>query len=118
MPLCACQLRFHSPFPSTLKQTTKNSLITSSNPTSNPLLTIGTYVVDPTRGTGYITIFDYFGGGTMYITTGSQSNENIVTLTNPTTVRMLGVTLSTKAIPVTMKDTVYILDLVKHFLSL
>jgi hypothetical protein len=54
----------------------------------------------------------------MYITTGSQSNENIVTLTNPTTVRMLGVTLSTKAIPVTMKDTVYILDLVKHFLSL
>lgn len=87
----------------------------SSSPTSNPLLTIGTYTVDSTRGMGYTTIFDYAGGAIMYNTTGSLStintpDEGIINLSNSVSVAMSGIALTANAIPVTMKDTAYILD--------
>ncbi|KAF9550518.1 hypothetical protein EC957_000192 [Mortierella hygrophila] len=87
----------------------------SSSPTSNPLLTVGTYTVDSTLGVGYTTIFDYAGSAIMYNTTGSLStiatpDERIISLNNNVTVAMSGIALTANAIPVTMKDTAYILD--------
>ncbi|KAF9140252.1 hypothetical protein BGX30_006788 [Mortierella sp. GBA39] len=87
----------------------------SSSPASNPLLTVGTYTVDSTLGVGYTTIFDYAGGAIMYNTTGSLStittpDERIISLNNNVTVAMSGIALTANAIPVTMKDTAYILD--------
>lgn len=91
----------------------------SSSPAANPLLTVGTYTVDSTRGVGYTTIFDYAGGAIMYNTAGSLStiatpNERIISLSNNVTVAMSGIALTANAIPVTMKDTAYILDQVCH----
>lgn len=58
----------------------------------------------------------------MYTTTGSLStiatpDERIISLNNPKTVAMSGVALTTNAIPITMKDTAYILDQVLTFSS-
>ncbi|KAG0063398.1 hypothetical protein BGZ90_002669 [Linnemannia elongata] len=105
-------IRFNA---TTLSSSNYNSFRMSSSPTSNPLLTVGTYTVDSTRGMGYTTIFDYAGGAIMYNTTGSLStintpDEGIINLSNSVSVAMSGIALTANAIPVTMKDTAYILD--------
>ncbi|KAF9156962.1 hypothetical protein BG015_009335 [Linnemannia schmuckeri] len=102
-------------FNATILRSSNYNFDMSSSLTSNPLLTIGTYTVDPSRGVGYTTIFDYLGGAVMYNTTGTLStvatpNERIINLDNPVKVAMSGIALTTNAIPVTMKDTAYILD--------
>ncbi|KAG0262183.1 hypothetical protein BGZ95_004073 [Linnemannia exigua] len=82
---------------------------------ANPLLTVGTYSVDSTLGLGYITMFDYVGGGVSYTTMGTMSDINtpkdrIINLSNPHAVTMNGITLTTNAIPVTAGETAFILD--------
>ncbi|KAF9911640.1 hypothetical protein EC991_002758 [Linnemannia zychae] len=83
--------------------------------TSNPLLTVGTYSVDPTAGLGYAVVFDFVGGGTAYTATGTMSDiktpdQRIINLTNSRPVIMSGIVLTANAIPITSGETAYILD--------
>ncbi|KAF9922393.1 hypothetical protein FBU30_007465 [Linnemannia zychae] len=85
----------------------------TTTPTGNPLLTVGAYEVDGNNGKGYNTVFDYLGSGTTYTVTGSttaSTAQNIIALTNPQSVSMGGISLTSNAIPVTMGSTSYILD--------
>ncbi|KAF9337054.1 hypothetical protein BGZ91_009672 [Linnemannia elongata] len=92
------------------------SYLTSENPTSNPLLSVGTYVAaSVTMAQGYHTVFDTNGGGMVYKVEDStapvtSSNTNVVSLSSPQQVNMSGVRLTSNAIPITMGKVAYIMD--------
>ncbi|KAF9343551.1 hypothetical protein BGX34_006625 [Mortierella sp. NVP85] len=85
-------------------------------PTDRPLLSVGTFELK-TGGSnsGYHIVFDTDGSGTVYSAVGSSAPitvtaEHVLTLANPQRVDMNGITLSEKAIPITMNSVGYILD--------
>jgi len=93
-----------------------HSTILSVYPTDRPLLSVGTF--EPKAGgtgSGYHTVFDSDGSGMAYSAVASsapynQSGDRILTLANPQKVDMSGITLTVRAIPVTMNNVGYILD--------
>ncbi|KAF8935763.1 hypothetical protein EDD21DRAFT_364745 [Dissophora ornata] len=90
--------------------------IISLYPTSNPLLSVGTYI--PTSNTpaqGYHIVFDTIGGGVIYTALDSAapiitSQDRILSLSSPQNVDMGGFTLTSNAVPITMASVAYILD--------
>jgi hypothetical protein len=87
----------------------------------DPLLSVGTYT-PATSGisVGYSVIFDKSGRGQVFTATVNDqaaSNNSIilVSLSNPGTVNMNGITLSSDALSVTLENTGYILDRVINF---
>ncbi|KAF9282704.1 hypothetical protein BGZ68_005813 [Mortierella alpina] len=91
--------------------------ILSLYPSSNPLLSIGTFVATSnTPAQGYHTVFDASGtSGTIYTTLASAAplltgQDRVLSLTSPQPVEMAGVTLTTNAISITMIGVGYILD--------
>ncbi|KAF9571299.1 hypothetical protein EC968_000738 [Mortierella alpina] len=91
--------------------------IISLYPSSNPLLSIGTFVATSnTPAQGYHTVFDASGNsGTIYTTLASAapiltSQDRVLSLTSPQQVDMGGVTLTTNALSITMIGVGYILD--------
>lgn len=86
----------------------------------DPMLSVGTYT--PTTlgdSQGYSVIFDNLGKGQVYSATGSdQATLNntipVLILSNPGSVNMNGIVLSSDAVSVTMGDTGYILDKVRQ----
>ncbi|KAF9910580.1 hypothetical protein EC991_006139 [Linnemannia zychae] len=94
--------------------------VTDQYPSSpDPLLSVGAYTpVSSGTSRGYSVIFDKTGRGQVFTATGSDqatSNNTItlVSLSNPGTVNMNGITLSSDALSVTMEGTGYILDKAK-----
>ncbi|KAF9960458.1 hypothetical protein BGZ70_008603 [Mortierella alpina] len=91
--------------------------VISLYPSSNPLLSVGTFVATSnTPAQGYHTVFDASGNsGTIYTTLASAtpivtSQDRVLSLTSPQQVDMGGVTLTTNAISITMIGVGYILD--------
>ncbi|KAF9127926.1 hypothetical protein BGW39_005476 [Mortierella sp. 14UC] len=94
--------------------------VTNQYPSSpDPLLSLGTYTtVSSGTSLGYSVIFDKAGRGQIFTATGSdQATANntisLLALSNPGTVNMNGITLSSDALSVTMEGTGYILDKAK-----
>ncbi|KAF9425357.1 hypothetical protein BGZ94_007593 [Podila epigama] len=88
--------------------------IISMYPTGNPLVSVGTYIAATnTPVQGYHVVFDSTGGGVIYNTLNSasqQAGDRIMTLTNAVDVDMNGITLTNNVIPVTMVGVGYLLD--------
>ncbi|CAO3571415.1 unnamed protein product [Mortierella alpina] len=91
--------------------------VISLYPSSNPLLSVGTFVATSnTPAQGYHTVFDASGNsGTIYTTLASAapivtSQDRVLSLTSPQPVDMGGVTLTTNAFSITMISVGYILD--------
>ncbi|KAK3828679.1 MAG: hypothetical protein J3Q66DRAFT_16665 [Benniella sp.] len=90
--------------------------ILSVYPTDRPLLSVGTFEPKASgAGSGYHTVFDSDGSGMAYSAVASpapfnQSGDRILTLANPQKVDMNGITLTVRAIPITMNSVGYILD--------
>lgn len=84
------------------------------------MLTVGTYgTYSATTSEGYLTVFDKNGQGRIQTADGNllaaPSNEiSAVGLGIPTPVDMNGIVLTENAIPITMGNTAYILNKVKH----
>ncbi|KAF9131197.1 hypothetical protein BGW39_002103 [Mortierella sp. 14UC] len=88
---------------------------TLTYPTSSPLVSVGTFTpssVSPARG--YLTVFDTFGSGRVYPTTGyDRSNPlitDLLTIGLAQSVDMDNVKLTSEAVPVTAGNVAYILD--------
>ncbi|KAK3828676.1 MAG: hypothetical protein J3Q66DRAFT_363770 [Benniella sp.] len=85
-------------------------------PTDTPLLSVGTFEPKASGSNpGYHTVFDTDGSGMVYSAVASSAPINetfdrVLTLANPQRVDMNGITLSEKAIPITMNSVGYILD--------
>ncbi|KAK3828674.1 MAG: hypothetical protein J3Q66DRAFT_16598 [Benniella sp.] len=90
--------------------------VLSVYPTETPLLSVGTFELNASgSNSAYHTVFDTDGSGTIYAAVGNSgpiqtSSDRVLTLANPQKVDMNGITLSEKAIPVTMNSVGYILD--------
>ncbi|KAG9064220.1 hypothetical protein KI688_003408 [Linnemannia hyalina] len=85
----------------------------------DPLLSVGTFTPTSTGNSrGYSVIFDKQGKGQVFSATGSdQATVNntisVLVLSNPGSVNMNGIVLSSDAVSVTMGETGYILDKAK-----
>ncbi|KAF9911642.1 hypothetical protein EC991_002760 [Linnemannia zychae] len=98
-----------------------DSLSGSSNPrmatfpSSSPLVSVGTYTlnrISPARG--YLTVFDTFGTGKIYQTTGYDKSNPLITdllsLGPALSVDMGTAKLTPDAVPITAGNVAYILD--------
>ncbi|KAG0261104.1 hypothetical protein BG011_001356 [Mortierella polycephala] len=90
--------------------------ILSVYPTEDPLLTVGTFVATSnTPAQGSHIVFDTRGSGLIYTALSSNSpiltgQDRILSLSNPQSVDMNGITLTDNAIAVTSVSVAYILD--------
>ncbi|KAG0242741.1 hypothetical protein B0O80DRAFT_493947 [Mortierella sp. GBAus27b] len=89
--------------------------VLSKYPSLDPLLSVGTFVPSSnTPAQGYNIVFDNNGAGVAYSTVASSApistSDRILTFANSQNVDMGGITLTSKAIPVTMGSVAYILD--------
>ncbi|KAK3828677.1 MAG: hypothetical protein J3Q66DRAFT_16624 [Benniella sp.] len=90
--------------------------ILSVYPTDRPLLSVGTFEPKASgSNSGYHTVFDTDGSGMVYSAVASsvpinETFDRVLTLANPQRVDMNGITLSVRAISITMNNVGYILD--------
>ena len=91
-------------------------------PTDRPLLSVGTFEPKASgSNSGYHTVFDTDGSGMVYSAVASsipinETFDRVLTLANPQRVDMNGITLSVRAISITMNNVGYILDRVCNIL--
>ncbi|KAF9131378.1 hypothetical protein BGW39_001886, partial [Mortierella sp. 14UC] len=79
--------------------------------TETAFLAVGAYDLSTKSPTqGYSIIFDTASSGAAYPATGTGDTHEAVSLSTPVTLDMQGITLSPKAIPLTMGSVAYILD--------
>ncbi|KAG0323263.1 hypothetical protein BG000_002683 [Podila horticola] len=87
----------------------------SQYPTDNPLVSVGAYVpTSQSPAQGYHVVFDKVGGGVIYTTLDNAAPINgpdrVLSLSNPRSVDMNGIVLTTSAVPVTLFNIAYIID--------
>ncbi|KAG0312715.1 hypothetical protein BGZ99_009310 [Dissophora globulifera] len=91
--------------------------VLTNYPTSNPLLSVGTYVASSnTPAQGYHIVFDSPNHGSLYTTLDSaapivSSVDRILSLSSPQSVDMSGIVLTSNAFSLTMAGVGYILDM-------
>ncbi|KAF9193977.1 hypothetical protein BGZ50_006822 [Haplosporangium sp. Z 11] len=90
--------------------------VISTYPTSDALLSVGSYFPSSsTPAQGYNIVFDNSGGGTIYTALSTASSiaapsDHVVSLSNPQPVDMGDIQLTSDAVSLTMTNVAYILD--------